>query len=58
MTVVAAIADKNGNIKRLNNDHIKFQIEGEGHILGGKDILANPVPIKWGTAPILVTINA
>ncbi len=54
VTVVAAVADKQGNIKRLNNYNIRFSIEGEGRILGGPDILANPAPVKWGTAPILV----
>ena len=54
VTVVAAIADKNGNIKRLNNEYIRFSIEGEGRILGGAEVLANPAPVKWGTAPVLV----
>lgn len=54
VTVVAAIADKEGHIKRLNNDYIRFSIEGEGRILGDAGILANPAPVKWGTAPILV----
>lgn len=54
VTVVAAVADKQGNIKRLNNYNIRFSIEGEGRILGSPDILANPAPVKWGTAPILV----
>ena len=54
VVVTAAIADKNGNIKRLNNYHIKFKVEGEGRILGGASVLANPVPVKWGTAPILI----
>lgn len=59
VTVVAAVADKQGNIKRLNNYFIKFHIEGEGRILGGADVMANPAPVKWGTAPILVqsTLN-
>ena len=54
VTVVAAIADRDGNIKRLNNYYIKFHIEGEGRILGSGNELANPAPVKWGTAPILV----
>lgn len=54
VTVVAAVADKNGNIKRLNNYNIRFSIEGEGRLLGGPGVLANPVPVKWGTAPVLV----
>lgn len=54
VTVIAAVADKNGNIKRLNNYNVKFEIEGEGRIIGGADILANPAPVKWGTAPTLI----
>lgn len=54
VAVVAAVADKNGNIKRLNNYNIRFSIEGEGRLLGGPGVLANPVPVKWGTAPVLV----
>ena len=51
---VENIADKNGNIKRLNNYNIRLSIEGEGRLLGGAEILANPAPVKWGTAPVLV----
>lgn len=29
-------------------------MEGEGRILGGADVMANPVPVKWGTAPVLI----
>ncbi|MEG2126139.1 MAG: glycoside hydrolase family 2 TIM barrel-domain containing protein [Bacteroides sp.] len=54
VTVIAAVADGNGNIKRLNNYFIRFEIEGEGTLLGGADILANPHPVQWGTAPILL----
>lgn len=54
VTVIAEITDKEGNVKRLNNYYVKFSIEGEGKILGGNDIMANPAPVKWGSAPILV----
>ena len=54
VTVVAAVADKNGNIKRLNNYYVKFHVEGEGRVLGDASILANPAPVKWGTAPVLI----
>ena len=54
VTIVAAIADKNGNIKRLNNYYVKFHVEGEGRILGDAGILANPAPVRWGTAPVLI----
>ena len=52
--VVAAITDKNGTIKRLNNSTIKFELEGEGEIIGDNPLLSNPKKIQWGTAPILV----
>ncbi|WP_455586757.1 glycoside hydrolase family 2 TIM barrel-domain containing protein [Bacteroides sp.] len=54
VTVIAAVADENGNIKHLNNYFIRFEIEGEGTILGDEHIMANPRPVQWGTAPILV----
>ena len=54
ITVVAAVADKDGNIKHLNNYQIQFQIEGEGRIVGDETISANPAPVKWGTAPVLI----
>lgn len=53
-TVIAAVADKNGHIKRLNNYFITFEIEGEGRLAGGPEQMANPAPVRWGTAPILV----
>lgn len=54
VTLVAAVADADGNIKRLNNYHIAFSVEGEGCLLGDASILANPTPVKWGTAPVLL----
>ncbi|WP_294455547.1 glycoside hydrolase family 2 TIM barrel-domain containing protein [uncultured Bacteroides sp.] len=54
VTVIAEITDKNGNVKRLNNYYVRFFIEGEGSIVGGADIMANPVPVKWGSAPVLI----
>ena len=54
VTVVAGIADKDGNIKRLNNYFVKFAVEGEARIVGGSDIMANPRPVVWGTAPVLL----
>lgn len=54
VTVVAGVADANGNIKRLNNYDIRFTVEGEGELVGDESIFANPRPVVWGTAPILV----
>ncbi|ALJ06128.1 beta-galactosidase [Pseudalgibacter alginicilyticus] len=50
VTVVAAITDKEGHVKRLNNSIIKFEISGEGALIGE----ANYRKVSWGTAPILV----
>ena len=52
--VVAGIADRDGNIKRLTNEQVKFEIEGAGRLLGGTDLTVNPRPVLWGTAPMLV----
>lgn len=54
ITVVAGVADANGNIKRLNNYDIRFTVEGEGRLVGDEAIFANPRPVVWGTAPVLV----
>lgn len=54
VTVIAAITDKNGEIKRLNNERIQFEVEGEGRIIGDDPKIANPVQVQWGTAPILI----
>lgn len=52
--VVAQIVDDKGVVKRLNNGIVKFEIEGEGMLVGNAQIMANPKPIVWGEAPILV----
>ena len=51
MTVIAAIADDNGNIKRLNNYEITFEIEGPGQLIADSKTFTNPAPVRWGTAP-------
>lgn len=55
--VVASVTDKEGNIKRLNNEVIEFSIEGPAEILGDAIIGANPRPVEWGTAPVLVRMG-
>lgn len=59
VTLVAEITDKNGNVKRLNNSVIRFHVEGEGRIIGNEEQFANPAPIRWGSAPVLIqsTLN-
>ncbi|QZT37977.1 hypothetical protein K5X82_03525 [Halosquirtibacter xylanolyticus] len=52
--IIASICDKDGNIKRLNNRHIIFTVEGEGSIVANELEGVNPIKVEWGTAPILV----
>lgn len=54
VTIIAAVTDENGNIKRLNNSELYFQVEGEGRLIGSKIQAINPAHVSWGTAPILV----
>ncbi|MCL3780698.1 glycoside hydrolase family 2 protein [Prolixibacteraceae bacterium JC049] len=52
--VVASMVDKDGIVRRLNREVIRFEIEGEGEIIGDESVMANPKRLEWGTAPILV----
>ena len=54
VTVIAEVVDKRGTVKRLNNSHVHFNIQGEGRLLGDASVGMNPVPIIWGSAPVLV----
>jgi len=54
IVVVAEVTDDNGNVKRLAKENITFAVEGEGHIIGGPSILANPRAVEWGSAPVLI----
>lgn len=54
VVVVAAVSDAQGNIKRLNNYTLRFELEGPGKLVGDASTCTNPRPVQWGTAPILV----
>ena len=54
ITVVAELVDKRGTVKRLNNNAVRFSIDGEGRLLGDEQIGANPRVMSWGSAPVLV----
>ena len=54
VTVVGAVADGDGVIKRLNNYHIRFEVEGPAQLVGNAETFTNPRPVQWGTAPILL----
>ena len=54
IVVVAEVTDDSGNVRRLAKENIRFTIEGEGEIIGDSSIYANPRPVEFGSAPILV----
>ena len=57
ITVIAYMEDDSGNVKRLNEDEIRFEVSGEGTIIGDRTIGANPRRVQWGTAPALIRAN-
>ena len=54
VTVVASLLDENGNVKRLGEEQIVFEVSGEGSMIAEDESWANPRPIEWGTAPCLI----
>ena len=52
--VIAEIVDKRGTVKRLNNSIVRFDVEGEGRLLGSEVPGVNPQPVVWGSAVGLV----
>jgi len=52
--IIASVEDSRGYVKQLANEQIEFSIQGEGTIIGGAEIGANPVRVIKGTAPLLV----
>ena len=54
IVVVAEVTDDNGNVRRLAKENIVFTVEGEGEITGDASIHANPRPVEWGSAPVLI----
>lgn len=59
VVVVASMVDQYGEVKRLNNSDITFEVEGEGELVGG-DLATNRTRrLEWGEAPVLIrsTLN-
>lgn len=52
--VIAEVTDDLGNVRRLAKENILFTLEGEGEIIGGNAIGANPRAVEWGSAPVLI----
>lgn len=53
VTVVAQIRDARGMVKRLNNQTVRFTVDGEGRLLIPES-QAEGVPLLWGEAPALI----
>lgn len=58
VSVVAALQDKNGTIKRLNDGAVSFEVTGAGELIGDASVGANPRILKWGEAPALIRVGA
>ncbi|MDR2814237.1 MAG: glycoside hydrolase family 2 [Prevotellaceae bacterium] len=56
--VIAEVTDDMGNVRRLAKENILFTVEGEGRIIGGSSIGANPRAVEFGSAPVLVRSTA
>ena len=54
IVVVAEVTDDLGHVRRQAREHVTFTVEGEGAIIGGPEIMANPREVEWGSAPVLV----
>ena len=52
--VVAEVTDDSGHTRRLAKENIVFTVEGEGEIIGDASIYANPRPVEFGSAPVLI----
>ncbi len=52
--VVAYVSDRWGNVKRLDDHYIEFEVYGEGEQIAPDMVSVNPRKTQWGTAPILV----
>ena len=54
IVVVAEVTDDEGHVRRQAREHVTFEVEGEGTIIGDASIAANPRQVEWGSAPVLV----
>ncbi len=54
VVVVASMTDQDGIVKRLNKSTVRFEIEGEGELIGDEANGGNPKRLEWGQAPIMV----
>ena len=50
VTVIASITDKDGYVKRLSQETVIFEVEGEGELVGGREVEAIPVSVVSKTS--------
>ncbi|MCG8476397.1 MAG: hypothetical protein MI784_13095, partial [Cytophagales bacterium] len=50
--VAAYLVDQRGVAKRLNREQVRFQVSGQGELIGGSS--GGLAAIEWGTAAVLV----
>lgn len=56
IVVVAEVTDDNGNVRRLAKENIVFTVEGEGDIIGGATIGANPRSVDVLVLPLILIV--
>lgn len=54
VTVIAKLVDQHGNVKRLGEEMVWFEVIGEGSMIAADESWANPRKVEWGTTPCLV----
>lgn len=54
LVVAVATLTDGTTVKRLSQEHITFTIQGEGEIVASTATSTNPMPLQWGTAPVLI----
>lgn len=54
VVIVAQITDAQGNVKRLNNEWVRFEVSGEARIVGNASTHSNPAAVLWGEAPVIL----
>jgi beta-galactosidase len=55
----AMVTDENGRVKRLNNQILTFELDGEGELVFPDGKLDNSIKVEYGVASVLVrsTVN-
>lgn len=55
--VIASVTDGSGRVKRLNNERIRFEVEGPAELIDAPGREPGIRPVIWGTAPVLLRMG-